>query len=248
MRKWRLGKYIRLAALLVGVVVLHVGAGTVLAQTSSSDNFQATDMQFGSGSTIESCSDQYCAKASIGDLVTGSGTNGTSSAMFGSTTDSEPMLEVIIERGESSFGTLTTERTATSTSVVKVRSHLSEGYSLQVMGDPPKIDEHTLKTSSTPVASIMGTEMFGMNAVANSLPQVGADPVQIPSEDTSFGQVTAAYGTPNLFKYVSGDTIATSQTESGRTDYTISMIVNVSNNTPAGHYSTDFAFIVIPVY
>jgi hypothetical protein len=69
---------------------------------------------------------------------------------------------------------------------------------------------------------------------------------QVPSDSLSFGEVAPDYQTANLFKYVNGDMIASSAVETGRTDYTVSMIVNISNKTPAGHYSGDYSAIVIP--
>lgn len=243
-RLWGCAKPVMLAVLLAGV-----GAGSAFATTSSSANYQMTQAQFGAGSTVESCSNQYCARASIGDMVAGDSSSANTTASFGSIpTDSEPLLEVIVDPGESNLGVLTTEKTATKTTTVRVRNYLSSGYIVQIMGDPPKYGDHTLHTPDTPTASDPGTEQFAINAAANTTPAVGANPLQVPSDQTSFGVVNDDYKTPNLFKYASGDVVAHSASESGRTDYTISMIVNVSNSTPAGHYTGDFSAVVIPVY
>lgn len=220
-----------------------------MAQTSKSNSFQVTETQFSSGATLQSCSSQFCAKATIGDMASGGkSASPNSSAQFGSETDSEPMLEVIVDSGASDLGELTTEKTATKTMIVRIRNHLSGGYMLQIVGDPPKYNGHTLETPSTPTASTPGTEQFAINAVKNTNPNVGADLVQVPSDQTSFGEVEEAYSVPNVFKYRSGEVVARSQTESGRTDYTISMIINVSNSTPAGHYTGDYSAVVIPVF
>jgi hypothetical protein len=163
-------------------------------------------------------------------------------------TESDPLLEVIVDPGVSNLGTLTAEQTAYKTSIVRVRSYLSNGYILQVFGNPPKYGGHTLSTPSTPSSSVPGTEQFGINAALNTTPSVGADAVQVPSNETSFGVVNDDYKIPNKFKYVNGGEVARSLTESGQTDYTISMIVNISNATPAGHYSGDFSVVVTPFY
>lgn len=242
---WQSVKMVLLAALIVSGSV----TGTALAETSNSSHYQATETQFGSSSDLESCSDQYCAKASIGDMTEGGkSTGGTTSAAFGSITNSDPFLEVIVDPGVSNLGVLTTEQTASKTMNVRVRSYLSNGYMLQITGNPPKFGNHTLHTPSTPTASSPGTEQFAINAVANTSPNIGAAPLQIPSEQISFGVVDDDYRTPNLFKYTSGDVVARSLTESGRTDYTISMIVNIYNSTPAGHFTGDFSAVVIPVF
>lgn len=233
--------------LLVAGLLTIGSAGTVLAQvSSSSDNYQATETQFSSGSALESCSDEYCARASIGDG--GAGSSNTITANFGAVTPDEPLLEVVVTPGESNLGVLTTEQTATKETTVQIRNYLSEGYTLQVIGDPPKYGDHALATSDTPEASDPGTEQFGINVVANTTPTVGKNPVQVPSGEFSFGAATEDYATPNRFMYASGDVIARSTMSSGRTDYTISMVINISNRTPAGHFSGDFAAVVIPLY
>lgn len=216
--------------------------------TSNSTNYQVTETQFGAGSTREACSDQYCARTSIGDMAAGKGASGASTATFGGVTDNEPLLEVVVDPGISNLGVLTTENTATKTTTVRIRNYLSDGYILQIVGEAPKYGSHKLQTPSTPTASTPGTEQFAINVAANTSPQVGSAPQQVPSTQTSFGIADEDYRTPNLFKYTSGDVVARSESSSGRTDYTISMIVNISNSTPAGHFSGDFSAVVIPVY
>lgn len=246
MRKQELWRWAVLA--LLAVVIVGGNVSTTLAETSKSDSYQTIDTEFGSISNTQNCSGSYCAKASIGDMAAGDSKNTVSSAKFGSITSADPLLEVIIDPGQSNLGILTTEQTATKTMKVKIRSYLSDGYMLQIVGTPPKYGGHTLAAPTTPTASSPGTEQFAINAVANTTPNVGANPVQVPSSDFSFGVVNDNYNTPNLFKYTSGEVVAHSATESGQTDYTITMIINVSNATPAGHFTGDFSAVVIPVY
>jgi hypothetical protein len=246
MQKRRLWRYLK-PMLLAGFIVIG-GSGTALAITSSSDTYKMTEGKFGAGSTLQSCSDQYCAKASIGDLAASSSSVGGGTATFDPIEGNDPRLEVIIDPGVSNLGVLTAETTATKTSVVRINNYLVGGYTLQIVGDPPKFGTHTLATLSSPTASAPGTEQFGINAVSNTAPNVGTDPAQLPSGVATFGVVDGAYNTPNLFKYASEGVVARSSAKSGRTDYTISMIVNISNATPAGHYAGDFAVVVIPAY
>jgi hypothetical protein len=225
-----------------------VGGRTTFAETSSSSHYQVTQTQFTSGTSVQSCSGSYCAKVSVGDAAVGTAASVTNTAVFGSITNSDPLLEVIVEPGQSDLGTLTTEKTGTKTMTVKIRNYLSGGYVLQIVGDPPKYNGHMLSTSDTPVQSVPGTEQFGINAVANTNPTIGSNLVQVPDDKTSFGAVYDNYKSPNLFMFQSGDNVAHSVSSSGETDYTISVIVNISSATPAGHYSGDFSAVVIPVY
>ncbi len=156
MQKQRLWRYTKLVLL---AVLVAAGTGqTAFAVTSSSTHYQVTETQFGTGSTLQSCSGQYCAQASIGDTAVGRSNSSNTSAKFGEVTDGEPLLEVIVDTGESNLGVLTTESTATKTTIVRVRNYLSGGYVLQISGDPPKYAGHTVATPTTPTASAPGTE------------------------------------------------------------------------------------------
>lgn len=245
MRKRGMGSYAILAlfvALLGGVIAIGHPAQ---AETSTSPSYQITESQFGTGSSLESCSDQYCARVSIGD---DSKTSSATSAEFGKANYSEPLLEMIVESSSSNLGDLSTERTGTKVMKIKIRNYLSGGYMLQIVGDAPKYDGHTLHTSESIIESLPGTEQFGINLVANTIPQVGENPILQPSGGDGTSFVRPGYNTPNVYKYVNGDTIASSQENSGGADYTVSMIVNISNSTPAGLYAGDFAAVVLPYY
>jgi len=242
-RLWRL-----ITPVLLAACVPLVFAGTTFAVTSSSDNYQVTETQFSAGTSTKSCSGSYCAKVTIGDTAVGSAGSASNTAKFGANSGSDPLLEVIVEAGESNLGVLTSETTATKVMKVKIRSYLSEGYVLQIIGDAPKYGDHTLKTSSTPVQSVPGTEQFGINLAANTNPTVGENALQVPNDQTSFGVAMDNYKAPNLFMFLSGDVVAKSTAATGQTDYTISMIVNIASGTPAGNYSADFSAVVIPVY
>lgn len=234
-------------ALLVGLTVsiLFGSASTTFAITSSSPNYQVTETQF--GTTQKSCSGQYCSQASIGEATNGKAM-ATSTANFEDITNNEPFLDMIIDPGISNLGTLSTESTATKTTSVKIRSYLSGGYTLQITGEPPKFDGHILYTSTTPVQSNLGTEQFGINVVKNTTPNVGENPLQVPAGQQAFGVVENNYNTVNMFMYQSEAVVARGITDTGRTDYTISMIVNISSSTPAGKYTGDFAAVVIPAF
>ncbi len=234
-------------ALLVGMVIFGGATGSVSALTSSSTNYQATEMEFNAGQE-ESCSASYCSKASIGDMTLQEEARSSNNVAFGASQGTDPLLEVIVEPGESNLGVLTAETTATKTMMVRVHTYLSEGYTMQIVGDAPKYGDHTLASPSDPTSSAPGTEQFAINLSDNVLPNIGAGPEQVPSGDFSFGTVESNYSTPNQFKYTSGETVARSNSATGQTNYTVSFIVNIANNTPAGHYSGDYSVVVVPVY
>ena len=235
----------RLPVIPAFVVTLLIST-TTFAVASTSPNYQVVETEFNSG-TLDACSGQYCARGSIGDLVA-SGAKSGGSAVFENITGTDPLLEVIVEPGETSVGTLATDKVTTKTATIKVRNYLSGGYTVQLVGTPPKFGDHTLSGLTSPTASTPGTEQFGVNLVANNSPVIGANPVRVPSDQPDLGIIDEDYDTPNFFKYVSEDVVARSTLDWGRVDYTLTMIVNVSNVTPAGHYSGQYSVIVMPAY
>jgi hypothetical protein len=98
-------------------------------------------------------------------------------------------------------------------------------------------------------ASSAGTEQFGINLKANTSPTTfGANPSQFPDSSFGFGFAAPGYDTANLYKYVKNDVIAKSNSSSGRTDYTISYIFNISNVTPAGIYTLNHDLVAIGTF
>lgn len=237
----------------VSVFVLALGisagvVGTATADQSQSTHYMVNETQFGSGSNLSQCSDQYCAKTSAGDTTVGSASSDNYSAEFGFNTSDVPLLEVGVVLNDQDMGVLDTDKTGTATATVTVRDYLSNGYVLELAGSPPAQSGHTITALGTPTTSHQGAEQFGVNLADNTSPDIGLAPVQVPSGSFSFGTAASDYSTPDLFKFASGDVIASSSSSSGETQYTISMIMNISNTTPGGRYTSDISAVAVPVY
>lgn len=240
--------WITIGLLVVFSAILMVSP--VLANTSSSNNYEASEAQFGAGAALETCSGEYCARATIGQIGGEDTSSESYTASFseGLDDDSEPALELYTEPGDSKLGRLDTNLTAYRTMKVYVRSHLAGGYTLQVVGSPPSYEDYFLATPIEPIASLQGTEQFAINAVANPVLEAGGDPVNLPDEEVVGGVVLPKYATADTFSYIDGDIVALNEAESSQIRYTISMIVNVSGSTPAGHFSGDFSAVVTPLF
>jgi hypothetical protein len=240
------------AAIAVLVACFLGFAGTVAAASSeatpSSQNYMITEPQFGTGSSTNDCSASYCANTSAGDTAIGRMMGNDYQAQAGGATSDEPVLEIAASGGIANLGTLDPTKTASLTMAVSVRTYLTGGYVVQITGDTPGYGLHQLSRLETPTASRAGAEQFGINLVANKTPALGANPVQVPSDKISFGKVASNYASPDMFMYKDGDVVAYSETDSGRTDYTISMILNISNTTPKGWYISVFSAVVVPAY
>jgi hypothetical protein len=103
-------------------------------------------------------------------------------------------------------------------------------------------------STSCPCTSQPGAEQFGINLAANTSPHIGAVPVQVPSAAYAFGAAKASYDQSDLYYYSNGDAVAGSSKSSGETDYTLSMIVNISAVTPGGEYTGNFAAVAVPTF
>ena len=239
--------------MVLAIVCSFGTVGTAIADgtQSTSGSYSITDVTIGgNGSALKDCSGSYCAQEEVGDTVDGRASSSHYGAQFGSNTGDIPLLEETVQGGTQNLGTLQSTGASNATFSLKVRSYLSSGYTLYINGSAPSQGEHTIKTldTSCPCTSQPGTEQFGINLVANSTPGIGADPVQVPSAQFSFGEPLPDYDQANLFKYHNGDAVAQSLVSTGETDYTLSMIMNVSNATPGGQYTGSFSAIAVPQY
>jgi hypothetical protein len=237
-----------LRVLAVLVVFVTLMQGQALAQTLYSPDYSISEAQFGSGSLVEGCSSEYCAQSSAGDLAVGQSSGTAYGANNGFNTTDVPTLEVITEMNNQDLGVLDTGQTATTTALVKVRTYLCNGFTMQITGNTPHMGTRHLIPLLGATASEPGTEQFGVNLVANSSPSIGADPVTMPDNHVDTSLIKDGYNTPNEFKYLSGDTVAESNVASGETHFTISMMINISDLTPGGYYSSNFSAVVTPAF
>jgi hypothetical protein len=219
------------------------------AAQSSSSNYQVNEVFFGSGGELHACSTNYCSKQSAGETAVGNTSSPNYQAQAGFNTNREPYIEFTVSNTTVNLGTLTPTTTRTANATFTVKAYLSHGYSVINASDPPQNDSYTMQALTTPTASSVGTEQFGINLVANTSPTTfGADPQYIPDNTFSYGQVSADYSSPNLYKYVKGDTVAQSVSSSSDTTFTISYIFNISNVTPGGAYSMNHVLVATATY
>lgn len=236
--------------LVLSVALALAGVGTAAATTTSkSGNYSVTEVQLGGGSQQHQCSTNYCAKSTAGDTTVGQSKSANYSAQFGSNTTDKPLLQVMTGgSGNHDLGVVDSSAVATAVNSVSVRTYLMQGYAIALSGSSPSQGTHAILPMSTADISRPGTEQFGVNLVANTTPAIGVDPTIQPSGDSAVNYIVGGYGTANHFKYVPGDLLVENYQQDGEIDYTLSMILNVSNTTPAGHYKGDFSAVVVPLF
>jgi len=240
----------------VGVVVLSslalLCAPNLVSAQGVSNNFRIDESQIGPGSTLQSTSTTFSMDPGLSSLQNGGLQDSTSTnyqVKHGSTTTPDPSLGCTVNTSSISFGAFSNAAASTATATFKVLNYTSYGYIVSLVGATPSNGTHNLTGMGVATTSSPGTEQFGVNLVANTSPTTfGTNPTQVPSGSFSYGAAATNYNTPNNFRYVSGDTVASATKSSGETDYTISYIVNVATTTGGGAYTGNQTVVCTGTY
>lgn len=234
-------------ALLMSMSLFQAAA----AETLQSTNYKFDEATVGAGNMNQASSTNFQASSSFGDLGVGNSASGNFQIEAGSQTTPDPTLSLAILTTNANFGLFSASTPTIATSSFAVLNYTSYGYAVQLTGTPPSNGAHTITGMGTTATSQPGIEQFGINLVANSQPSsFGANP---DNGQFGFGQVgtgsgDTSYSTPNEFRYVSGETIASAPKSSGKTIYTISYLVNAAGITPGGQYISNQTLIVTGTY
>ena len=235
--------------LFAGAWTLIVFGGLTASAASSSTNYKLIEPSLGGTGLLQSQSTNYQAQQSGGIVGVGTSTAPTAVQIrAGHQTTNDPALSIGILTGNPSFSTFSPTSTATATSQFEVSDYTSYGYIVQLFGTPPtNSGGYKITPMATNGSPQVGVSQYGINLVANTIPATfGANP--------NFGQFGAGgaaatnYNTPNSYRFVSGDIIAQGSQSSGNIIYTISYIVDVTDITPGGQYTSSQNIICTATY
>lgn len=229
----------------MGAGVLFLHDATVHAELQS-NSYRFEESTLGSGGLMQSSSANYSATDAVGDVAIGTAASTNYQVQAGSKTSPDPTLSVSIDSTGADFGNFSSTASSTATATFSVSNYTSYGYVVQVTGNAPRNGSHTITALPTETSPVVGTKQFGMNLVANTSPtSVGANPDQ-----GEFGKGVASpnYSTPNQYRFVSGETIASAPSTSGVTKFTITYMANVDALTHGGQYQTDQVLVVTGTY
>lgn len=135
----------------------------------------------------------------------------------------------------------TTANSATTQFAVATNSF--NGYSAMIIGPTMTAGNQVIPALTAPSLSQPGASQFGINLRQNSVPSVGSN---VTGAGT--GNVSGGYSTANVFRFQSGDTIASSALSTEWNRYTISYLVNVADGQPAGRYSSTLTVIATTTF
>jgi hypothetical protein len=138
------------------------------------------------------------------------------------------------------FGNLSPTATKSATTEFLVATNGGSGYSVSVSGNTMISGNNIIPAIAGGDVSRPGVNQFGLNLRANTTPAVGVDPV-----GPGLGQPTANYNTPDVFRFDSGETIASSPQPEDTRKYTVSYLVNINNSLPVGIYVTTVTYTTL---
>lgn len=209
----------------------------------SSDNYQIWVDTFDAGGGLTNSSG-FKVDSNLSDF----NASQSESANFGqkiafSGIEGEPTVGFSVQTVSLDFGELSSKITRYVTHTFSAYTNAKEGYTIKVYGQSLHSADYTIDVIGSTAASIsIGSEQFGLNLVRNTLPDLGADPVG------GIGVAAANYNEVNKFAFNSGDTIAYAESYSYQTNFTVTAIVNIADDTPAGAYGTVLTYEFIPVF
>lgn len=139
----------------------------------------------------------------------------------------------------SDLGELSPESTLTAQSQMAVGTNASAGFVITAHGTPLSAGTNVIDALEEPTLSQVGRNQFGINLVANTMPEIGSD----PEGEWANAVASLEYGLPDRYKFVPGDVVAYSPNVSLMKKFTVSYIVNSSPSLRPGVYSTTVNFI-----
>ncbi len=136
------------------------------------------------------------------------------------------------------LGTLSASSPTAGTSQMIVGTNAEFGAVITVSGSTMTSGTSVIPALTVPTASAPGNSQFGINLRANTNPTVGQN-------KTGPGVMNPAsgYNTPNLFKYQTGDVVASTPAVTDIVKFTVSYLVNVSPAQLPGVYNTTLTYI-----
>ena len=135
------------------------------------------------------------------------------------------------------FGELKTTATSTITTQFAGATNDPTGMQVFLNGQTMTSGNNTIPALGSTLSSSIGTSQFGVNLRSNSSPSVGAS-------RTGVGTIyaTSDYDSQNQFKFANGDLIARSTLSTDFNTFTVSYIVNVSEDQAPGVYATTLLY------
>lgn len=136
------------------------------------------------------------------------------------------------------LGTLSSTAVVTGSHTFTVATNAAGGMVTTVAGATLTAGPNTITACATNCTSTTGSEQFGINLKDNTTPNVGLE----VSGTAPIGAAATNYNTADSFRFVTGETIASSAAGINSSVFTVSYIVNISGATEAGSYTATLTY------
>lgn len=136
------------------------------------------------------------------------------------------------------LGTLSSTAAASSSHTLTVATNAAGGMAITVAGATLTAGTNTITACAAGCASTTGSEQFGINLKDNATPDIGAE----VSGSAPIGAAATNYSTADSFRFVTGETIASSAGGINSSVFTISYIANITGATEAGSYAATLTY------
>lgn len=117
------------------------------------------------------------------------------------------------------------------------------GFSVSIHGNTLMSGNKIIPAKAVQGFSLPGFSQFGINLRDNFTPDVGQDPAGSGSSAAE-----PEYSLANNFKFVSGDRISNTSVPTEFNVFTVSYVVNVSQEQPPGIYNATFTYIAMAAF
>lgn len=138
------------------------------------------------------------------------------------------------------FGELSDTKVNKASSQFVSATNAASGYTVTLSGTSLTSGNNVIPGLVTQAGVIPGTSQFGLNLRSNSNPAIGDEPA-----GPGAAQPTAAYGTPNLYRFNPGDPIVSIGHSSDYRKFTVSYVANISKAQSPGVYATTITYICL---
>lgn len=137
------------------------------------------------------------------------------------------------------LGELDPSQTYATQMQLVARTNLQDGYSISVHGAGVTSGNKNIPSLSVPTLSAAGNSQFGLNLVANNSPSIGNNQ-DGPGPNAS---INPDYEITDHFVFRSGDTILSTNNVGDYKRYTVSYMLNRSQNQLPGIYATTLTYV-----
>ncbi len=141
------------------------------------------------------------------------------------------------------FGEFNPNSTSVATSQMRAHTNAIDGYVITVTGATLASGSNIIPAMSSFGSSEPGTGQFGINLANNTNPNAGSG-----IAGGGNGSIVANYAQPNLFKFESGDLLASAPGVTADNTYTTTYIANITSDQPPGVYAATLTYIITATF